>query len=131
MRVGTGSNVFQPSVGLGVDNAHDRAVRHVARRQIISIVSWVIPSFVDTSNVGNTSKNLPGRAVNHVLVGRESLAIVISAPYEKVVCGALDDTRRHAIRNNKAIHDHRPTRNSSTTLIRKPGIDLVDISDVG
>src|SRR5579864_1022810 len=99
VRIGIGRNVFQPNISPGIDDAHNRAVGHIASGQIVAVVARVIPDFIDAPDVsGGGVDYSTAAAIDHVIVGRKSFAVVVGAANKEVVARTLDDTGRHAVR---------------------------------
>src|SRR5271154_650882 len=51
VRIGSGRHVVQPLVRAGIDYAHHRGRKHIARCEIVSVVTRVVPGFVHASNL--------------------------------------------------------------------------------
>src|SRR6202041_955058 len=117
VRIRVGGDVYQPEVCLCINDAHDWTRGHVACRQVVSVVSRVIPDLVHAANVGNLSDLRPRSPIDHVLVGRERRAVVICATYEEVVARTLSNGGRHAILQRKTIYYGGATGKPAATCI--------------
>jgi hypothetical protein len=125
MRVCIGHNVFKPDICGSVDHAHDRAIGHISRCYVISIVTRVVPDFVDAAYVGDSGEDCACTSINHILVGRKCFAVVVSATYEEVVTRSLSKAGRHAIGHHETVDDYRAIG------VSEPRIDFIDTSNVG
>ena len=108
VRVGIGGHVHQPRPRLGIDDSHHRSVRHIPRREVVSVVSWVIPGFVDPSDICNGGEELARSPINYVHVRREGFPIVVATADKEVVARPLNDAGGHAVRHVERVLDKRP-----------------------
>ena len=114
----------------GVDDAHDRTGRHIPRCNIVAVVARVVPNLIHAPNIPDGGEDCPGGSIDHVLVRREGLTIMVRAAYKEVVAWPLNDAGRHAIRHHEAVDYDRPAR-PAAGVVADPGIDFVDAADVG
>lgn len=125
VRVRIGRDIFQPGIRLGVDDAHDRAIRHISRCHVVAVVARVVPGFVNAADVGDFADDRARRAVDDEQVRWESFAVMIAASDEEVIAWTLNDAGGHAILHHEAVDDDGPIG------VSEPGIDFIDASDVG
>src|SRR5439155_19069653 len=95
MRIGVGGDILQPLVRLGINDAEYRPGGHISGRQIIAVVAGVVPGLVHAAHIVDGSNDVTRSAIDHVLVERESHAIMVRATYQKVVTRSLNDTGGH------------------------------------
>src|SRR6266849_2507450 len=124
VRIGVGSDILQPLVGLGINDAQDRPGGHVSGRQVIAVVARVVPGLVDTAHVGDGGENSPGSTINYVLVRREGHTIMVRATYQEVVAWALNDTGCHAARHVETVDDHRAIRAFRIDYVYRPNCQV-------
>lgn len=123
MRIGIDLKVVQPKVRSGIDDAHDWIGKHVARREIVSVIAGVVPDLVYAAHVIDAGDDRAGCAIDDILVGREGFAVVVRAAYQEIVPRTLSQAGRHAVWGWESVNDHWPVG------IAWPGINFIDSAD--
>src|SRR3984885_5307444 len=129
MSVAVGGNVDQPLPGAGIDDAEDRAGRHVSRGRVVIVVAGVVPGFVHEPDLVDCGENRAGGAVDDHAGWRERAAVMISATDKDVRARAEIQAGGHAIRNRETINDRRNKFGDAADADWMQRIDYIHASD--